>query len=64
MMTECPYCRKSYKVYDMFLGIAGHCLKCGKEFTVAAMHVSPGNAKPGDAAQSEQSPDTPPPANS
>ncbi len=37
MRTECPYCHKVYKVYDLFRGIRAKCPECGREFTVEPM---------------------------
>lgn len=32
--TECPYCHKVYKVYDLFRGVRAECPECGRKFTV------------------------------
>lgn len=32
--TECPYCHKVYKVYDLFRGVRAECPECGRNFTV------------------------------
>lgn len=37
METQCPYCGRIYKVFDLFRGVSAPCVTCGAVFTVEPM---------------------------
>ena len=39
MKTQCPYCGRIYKVFDLFRGVSAPCVECGAVFTVEPMSV-------------------------
>lgn len=41
METQCPYCGRVYKVFDLFRGVSAPCVECGTVFTVEPMPELP-----------------------